>query len=583
LTEGSASVRFCRAAAAVAALASVLVRLDAQAQPQQQTPVFRSGIDVVPITVTVTDQRGKPVTGLTQKDFRILEDGKAREIVGFYPQTLIAGNAPPPVVNVGRHSNRLEPATRRTFLLVLGRGRIQEPTKALDGAIAFVREHLLPQDAVAVFAFHRMTAFTTDHEAIAQVLTRYKKEHERLWWDIGQYFVRTRTPYTVRQVRLPIEDDLGLPEHGGPPLPVNMLADIDRALFEGVLPKASLRTASDVLLGMDLAAPTGDRSYKRQYVFSELLYWLQGLGLSLSNTVLQSNPLKLFAGIEHLRFLDGDRHLVYVGGAPPMARNADVARLFGARANDARVVVDYVSTDGSRGSRMYRGGMATGESGCLPCRDLVEVTGGSYTSLDMAEAALARIDQRTRSFYLLGYVPADSRFDGTYRHVRVEVNRPGVTVNYRHGYFASEDTPPLEIKAMVASSRAETLSTFDENVTDVSLNVEATVEKSASSAGQQVRVDVTVDISPLGIGLADGLHSGQLEVTVYCGDDKQKVIGETKVGWNLRANDETFADWIKNGLRRTLRVPVTAKPKFVKVIVYDPISDRTGSMTATIK
>lgn len=567
--------RYPGAAGALAA-ALVVVSLQAQQsrQPTPQIPIFRSGIDVVPITVTVTDQKGVPVTGLTQKDFRILEDGKAREIVGFYPQTLVAGNAPPPVVDVGRRTNRLEPATRRTFLIVPAFGRIQEPTKALDGAIAFVREHLLPQDAVAVMAFHRVTTFTTDHEAIAQVLTRYKKEHERIWWDAVRYFSRTRTPYRVRAIeRLPIERDLGLPLHGGPPLPADMLADIDRVLFEGVLPKSSLRNVSDLLLGMDLAAPTGDRSYNRQYVFQELLYWVQGLGLSLTDTVLQSGPLKLFAGIEHLRFMDGDRHLVYMGGGFIARNSADLARLFAARANDAGVVIDHVLTSGT-GFRA---------EGCGACREFAELTGGYFTSLDMMETALASIDQRSRSAYLLGYVPVSTAMDGKYRHVNVEVNRPNVTVSFRHGYFASEETPPLELKAMVAASRAETLSTFDENVSGVSLTVEATVERSARSAGQQVRVDVTVDLSPLGIGLADGLHTGKLEVTVYCGDDKQKVIGETKVGWNLRANDETFADWIKNGLQRTLRVPVTAKPKSVKVIVYDPISDRTGSMTVTIR
>jgi hypothetical protein len=72
-------------------LAVAMVRLTAQSQgqpplPQQRIPVFRSGIDVVPIIVTVTGQEGMPVTGLTQKDFRILEDDKAREIVGFYPR-----------------------------------------------------------------------------------------------------------------------------------------------------------------------------------------------------------------------------------------------------------------------------------------------------------------------------------------------------------------------------------------------------------------------------------------------------------------------------------------------------------------
>ena len=310
MTQGAASVRPNRAAVGVAALALalVLVRVSAQTPSQQQQPVFRSGIDVVPITVTVTDQKGMPVTGLTQEDFKVVEDGKPREIVGFYPQTLVAGTAPPPAPKVGRRDNRLEPATRRTFLIVLGNGRIQEPTKALDGAIAFVRDRLLPQDAVAVMAFHRVTTFTTDHEAIAEVLTRYKKEHERIWWDTTQYFVRTRTPIVDRRPieRLNIEKDLGLPPRGGPPLPSDMLARIDRVLFDGVVPKAQLRNSADLLLGMDLATPTGDRAYRRQYVFSELLNWLQALGLSLTDTLVQSAPLKLFAGIEHLRFMDGE-------------------------------------------------------------------------------------------------------------------------------------------------------------------------------------------------------------------------------------------------------------------------------------
>ena len=40
-----------------------------------QTPTFRSGVDLVPLTVTVTDNSGKYVRGLTGDNFVILEDG----------------------------------------------------------------------------------------------------------------------------------------------------------------------------------------------------------------------------------------------------------------------------------------------------------------------------------------------------------------------------------------------------------------------------------------------------------------------------------------------------------------------------
>jgi Ca-activated chloride channel homolog len=40
-----------------------------------QSPVFKSGIDIVPLTVTVTDRVGKYVTGLTSSNFKVFEDG----------------------------------------------------------------------------------------------------------------------------------------------------------------------------------------------------------------------------------------------------------------------------------------------------------------------------------------------------------------------------------------------------------------------------------------------------------------------------------------------------------------------------
>ena len=544
------------------------------AKEQSRPPAFRSTIDVVPITVTVTDARGNPLTGLTQQDFRVVENGTPREIVSFHPQTLEAGEPTPPVMQIGR-SIASGPSTRRMFLIVLPLGRIQEPTKALDGAIAFVKARLLPQDAVSVLAFHRVTPFMTNHEAVATILARYRAEHERLVGEIRRFFAMTRNPSRRIRARLPIEVDLGLPIRGGPDLPAALKSDIDRSLFHGVVPIASLRNSSDLLLGMDLATTAGDRSYKRQYVFAELLRELRNLGLTLSDAVLQSSPLKLFAGIEHLRFMEGERHLVYLGGAPPIAHSADIARLFASRANDARVVINQVWTSGTA---------LRGESGCPPCRDLVELTGGFYSSLDMMETALAKVDQRSRSFYLLGYTPSSTVLDHQYRHVRVEVARSGVTVSFRHGYFASEETPPLEMKSFVATTRSKTLEAFDENALDIGLQLEAEIAPlRPGSAERHVRLDITVDVSALGITLADGFHTGTLEVSAFCGDGKEKVIGQTKVAWTLRADGPTWADWSANGLKRTMRVPVTGNARFAKVVVYDPGSDRAGSVSVPVR
>jgi Ca-activated chloride channel family protein len=48
----------------------------------QRAP-FKSGVDVIPLTVTVTDTTGKYVTGLTGNDFTVLEDGVEQPVSYF--------------------------------------------------------------------------------------------------------------------------------------------------------------------------------------------------------------------------------------------------------------------------------------------------------------------------------------------------------------------------------------------------------------------------------------------------------------------------------------------------------------------
>ena len=63
-------------------LAAGLAALAIAAQ-QPQTPVFRSGTEIVDLYVTVTDQSGRLVPNLLQGDFEILDDDQPQEIVLF--------------------------------------------------------------------------------------------------------------------------------------------------------------------------------------------------------------------------------------------------------------------------------------------------------------------------------------------------------------------------------------------------------------------------------------------------------------------------------------------------------------------
>jgi VWFA-related protein len=55
----------------------------AQGDAQQPQPVFRAGVNFVRVDVIVNDNKGEPVTNLTQADFEVLEDGKPQTVEQF--------------------------------------------------------------------------------------------------------------------------------------------------------------------------------------------------------------------------------------------------------------------------------------------------------------------------------------------------------------------------------------------------------------------------------------------------------------------------------------------------------------------
>ncbi len=74
-------------------------------------------------------------------------------------------------------------------------------------------------------------------------------------------------------------------------------------------------------------------------------------------------------------------------------------------------------------------------------RQLTEVTGGTAFfpySTDRLASAFQDVDQELRSQYNLTYVPTNKVRDGTFREIEVKVNRDGVRLRHRKGYFAPE-------------------------------------------------------------------------------------------------------------------------------------------------
>jgi VWFA-related protein len=84
-------------------------------------------------------------------------------------------------------------------------------------------------------------------------------------------------------------------------------------------------------------------------------------------------------------------------------------------------------------------GMGMTYSGSSVARKMADETGGREIEIKSEknlEGAFALISEELRSQFVLGYYPSNTKHDGTFRKVKVEVARPDSRVLARKGYYA---------------------------------------------------------------------------------------------------------------------------------------------------
>jgi VWFA-related protein len=414
----------------------------------QARQTFRSGVTLIPIDVRVLGPFGVPVTDLTAEDFTVLEDDVPQEVVHFLPFALEAGTPSPILRPLDRGALAADAPVapdRRVFLIVLGRGRQDGPVHILPALLEFIDRRLLPQDQVAVLAYNRATAVTTAHEDVARVLARYEEQHleieallaQRLSGLTGLYD-RHVSPSIQRR----IDAIFGL---AGGPIGEGTAAgeaaaaaiDADRRRTGDELQRAALveeRTESLPDLTAALTAQIVDMSFD-DYIER-----------SVTSEIDVSNVIK---GIEYLRYIEGEKHLLYITHHGFGLFSADEEDALAALASDARVAIDAIHTSGvvaapkatSLGmSALPTPGQVFNQTFSVKgMRAVAEQTGGQAWAFQPGTHALTRLDQATRFQYVLGYVSSNPARDGAYRKIRVRVNRPGVRVIHRRGYYAAEE------------------------------------------------------------------------------------------------------------------------------------------------
>lgn len=390
-------------------------------RPQQRPGGFTSGVTAVPIDVRVLDSSGNPLLDLEASQFTVWEDGTKQEIVHFSRSAPADMNNP---ASIPRGSKDKSTTSARIFVIVLGRGRLDHPARGVEAAVEFVRNGLSPADQVALVAYKRATSLTTDRAAIANLLERFQDRHENIEAALRHWFSGLQFAF------------------GSPDLPPHIVAMIE-AIFQapGVPPTRELvlRTTKGL----------GEFERLRQEAIDLLAGSESDDSAAVRQTAARQEAEQLYATIEWLRGLPGEKHLIFLTAEAFHGFGRKVTDLLVSMASDARVTLSTIQTGGLplewtrpdpriRGLVMprLRSRTALQALGLRDARQAAEMTGGVYSGYRWAAAAFEDIERSTRHSYLLGYYSTNQRLDGSYREVRVEVNRKDVMVLSRRGYFA---------------------------------------------------------------------------------------------------------------------------------------------------
>jgi VWFA-related protein len=560
------------------ACATFLAAVSLAAQQQQPSPVpgtFRSTIALVPVDIRVLDRDGKPVTDLTQADFTIVEDGVRQEIRHFSKHALVPEEttAITEVRDAGPVAG-LAPQRKRTFLIVLGRGRLEGPSKGVNATIRFVRERLLPQDVAAVLAYNRATDFSTDRAQLVAMLERFRDGHHeveaRLAHGSGSGLAGLFGGNTIPdQVQARIDGIFAAPGGlGFRTVPPGRVTDRGRIAQD-------YRRGVDIRLNTDVAA-SGERLPEFDTSLDEYL---------LNHSQTMTDLENIYTGIEYLRYLEGEKHLVFITERGLFLPRLEDDTSIAAMANDARVVLDTIQTGGLSGGEPATASRAAGLPGptftesfaMSTLRTMSDLTGGHASIYAYADKAIERIDESTRFQYLLGYSPTNSNWDGRYRRIQVKVNRPDVSLASRSGYYGRQQLVPYNREEFLTFSRVQAAALYPDQVRDIKVKVKPTLQRGSDGDGDVI-VDLTIDISRLALETEDGGRTGELTVAIYCNDMDGKATGDAWKKIRVTVPDDKYKQTLRDGIEYTIRLPAKNSSRHLKVVVYDYRADVVGTV-----
>ena len=545
-------------------------------QPAYETSaVLKVKSRLVVVDVVARDGKGVPVTDLKQEDFTVLEDGKEQKLRIFsfqHPEDSVA-TAPPQApangMNVVDNLPHFQPGRALNVVLMdaLNTSRLNQVSMR-QAMIKFL-ETLPANEPIAVYLLsdriHLLQDFTTDPAVLKDVVRSFKGKSSPL--------------LTVSADGSPIAPILpGVAQSLPPQMAGQIKAFQDQMTIDTTDQRVQITLASLNSLARTLSGYPGRKN----------LIWIS-----------ETFPFDVM-----LTSVAGRSSLNSRSYSPAIARTGNLL-------SDSQVAIYPLDARGLVGSGLFnvannsdqygnsmagatlRGGMASqmdresddsmASHGTM--NDLADRTGGRafYNRNDLDGAVRDSITDGS-TYYTLGYYPENKDWNGGFRNIQVKLNRSGVKLRYRIGYFAMDNAAFAKLNPKRQDED------FDEALSlnipiSTALPFQALVMPPSAKTQNKVIVNYHVDPHALSFEAGnDGLQAVNIECAVRVfpkkNPDKAITTEAQKMGGAL--NPDAYAKVMKGFFPCRDAVALQPGDYLLRLGVRDNVTGLIGTVNASL-
>jgi len=524
------------AAVSVALMAPVLA--DPQTADMSPVPTLHAETRVVQIDVIVKDAHGKPVTELTKSDFTVTDNGKPRKIDIFSinrgsgddkptEATVAAPIAPKQSLAANVFSNRNQrppniPGHSTVIVLDQVNAFFEDAGQGRRSVLDLMTK--VPPD-------ERMALYVVARKQGLVVVQDYTTDRELLLRNLGKYVPRGLMP---RPFRWPtgIQDRPGAPEPPGLP-PSRLDPPAQEAEFQWHDNSEQARLSLQAL-AEHLSLVPGRKSV---YL------------------VTQGFPARLMRGM----------------GQPAWDKTLSAL-------NEANVAVNTVDSRGL----LTNGIPQDPFNGTITAmQQIAEGTGGkAYFGRNDLDAAMAEGIEASRTTYTLAFYLADNERDNQFHSLKVKVDRAGLELFHRQGYYAGETELPATYDK---TSKGDLEASLLNQVNATGIGITARVDAVPGTPRGKLDIRLNLDPATLSLTAKDGGWTGKVEETLIEQNASGNTLSKLTDVREFEVTQAKRASFDRDGAGWPLSMPLAPGVTKLTIVVRDSKSGHVGSLTVPLK